>query len=644
MSCPTRLCCTASRCSTARSWWRYRAVLLVLVHLSLLLTSSAVDAAAAADAARSKALKQPKEVLTHVTFASCNRQHDDQSYWMHTIAPAVMKERGGTAAHTDLLLWLGNAVYADVGETGVAMRNARTPAGIEEEYKALTENPYYRQFVEEVVEAGGGRVVGIWDDRDLGLRFADANYTQAEAVRRLYLTQLWKGYPLSVKDNAGEGVHGALYSFTTVPAPANSPLATHFVNSVCTLTLDVRTQRSAQANLVHVLLRGTTEDGLRIYGTRGKQMDRQIEELRAEHAKVMEADLLGTAQWAWVERVISTYLAADTPSPGDAAGRAHCAVTLIASPWQILLNDNKPFEGWDLYPASRSKLLLLLKRYEVARLIFLSGHAETGEMGVVRRATKEDVTVEGPTASLFNSFPMAPLTKAAARLLPPLPSYLVELTTGGLTHTVQEAPFAGRLASWFTTPKTPEDKPENGFVKRYVFLTRTTAAQRNFGTLQLVGDAAAAPGKSSDTAKYDVLHHTRVILTLHGVQDGALLITFDKSLDNLPSYAVEPLLDEFDEEAEAATKALDLHDVAHLPVFNTFNLPGEIPWLKRRLAERQCAEVPCANGQHYMLLKVVGTLTLAFVMVLLVIVAAYYYQQRNPEIFEPETPTKLKQD
>lgn len=624
----------------------HRASLFVLLLLSACLaicSCPATNAAVIGTAKRTKAAALPTDVLTHVTFTSCNRQHDDQSYWMHTIAPAIAQERRSSTAHTDLLLWLGNAVYADVDETGVALRRPRAPEKIAHEYTALTENPYYRQFVSEVVEAGGGRVAGIWDDRDLGLRFADANYTQAEAVRRLYLQHLWKGYPESVQAAAGEGTHGALYSFTTVPAPARTPLAKFFVNSVCTVTLDVRTQRSALPNLVDVLLRGTSEDGLRMYGSGGKQLARQVEELRAAHAGVMAADLLGTAQWTWLEHVVSTFLAAGVPSPGDAAGRAHCAVTLIASPWQILLNDNKPFEGWDLYPSSRSKLLLLLKKYDVARFVFLSGHAESGELGIARRAAKADVTLTGPTASLINSFPMTPLTKPAATLLPLLPSYLVEVTTGGLTHTVQEAPVAGYFASWFTTPGIAEDKKENGFVKRYVFLTRTTTAARNFGTLQLIGIGAVGDAELAAVTPETVLQQTRLVLTLHGVRDGATLVTFDKTLDGLPSYDVDPLADEVDEDEEAATKALDLRDVARLPVFRTFNIPGDIPWLKRRLAERQCAEVPCANGQHYVLLKVLGALVLAFVVVLLFIAGVYVYQQRNPQLFEDEQP-KLKQD
>lgn len=601
--------------------------------------------------ATSRTPKQPVEVLTHVTFASCNRQHDDQSFWMQTIAPTVAQQRTPAAkAHTDLLLWLGNAVYADVDESGVAMRRARSPEGIEKEYKALVDNPYYHQFVEDVVKAQGGRVAGIWDDRDLGLRFADANYTQAEAVRRIYLTHLWRGYSLAVRDRAGEGVHGALYSFTTVPAPAGTPLAKYFVNSVCTVTLDVRTQRSPLPNLVDALLRETAEDGLRMSGARSKQRDRHIQELRAAHAKVMAADLLGSAQWAWLEHVIATYLSANAQSPGDEAGRAHCAVTLIASPWQILLNDNKPFEGWDLYPSSRSKLLLLLKKYEVARVLFLSGHAEGGELGVVRRAAKADVTLEGPTASLVNAFPVKPQTKDGAGLLPLLPSYLVELTTGGLTHTVQEAPLAGRLASWFTTPNVAEDKRENGFAKRYVFLTRTTTPKRNFGTLRIIGDGAATTPAAQDRLRVmtreAVLQHTRVNMTLHSVSDGASLVDFAAALDALPSYAaVDPLPDDYDEEQENKTKALDLQDVANLPVFHTINLPGDIPWLKRRLAERQCPEVPCANGQHYVLLKVVGALALAFVGVLLFIAAVYAFQQRHPYLFEEDaSKLKLKQE
>lgn len=620
---------------------------LVLLLSCLLLIPAPAVSAILVGTTRSRAARLPLDLLTHVTFASCNRQHDDQSFWMRTIAPALAKENPSHTARTDLLLWLGNAVYADVDESGVALRVPRSPGGIAAEYKELTENDFYRQFVEEVVEAHNGRVAGVWDDRDLGMRFADANYSQSEAVRRIYLKQLWRGYPLAVKDSAGEGAHGALYAFTTVPAPEDSQLAKYFVNSVCTVTLDVRTQRSQLPNLVDALLRSTAEDGMRMHGTRGKKLDYQIEELRAAQAAVMRADLLGTAQWAWLEDVIRTYLAAAAQSPGDDAGRAHCAVTLIASPWQILLNDNKPFEGWDLYPSSRSKLLLLLKKYEVGRVLFLSGHTESGELGVVRRAAKADITLEGPTASFINSFPLKPLTKDAARLLPLLPSYLVEVTTGGLTHTIQDAPLAGRLAHWFTSLRTAEDEKSNGFVKRHLFLTRTTTLERNFGTLQLIGEGPATTAEAraalAAVTKPDVMRQTRLVLTLRSAVSGDPLISFNGTLEQLPSYAVQPLFDEVNETEEEETMALDLHDVVHLPVFNTLNIPGDIPWLKRRLAERQCAEVPCANGQYYVLVKVVGALTLAFVVLLLFIAGVYFYQLRYPNGFDDDA-SKPKQD
>ncbi|AIN99260.1 hypothetical protein LPMP_261470 [Leishmania panamensis] len=623
------------------------ASVLFLLGVLCLLAASLIAAAATGASHKPTGKRQTTELLAHVTFASCNRQSHDQSFWMKTIASTIAAQcaRGGgnsSKPHTDLLLWLGNALYADVDEAGVAVSVARPSHAIEQEYKLLTENPRYREFVKEVVGVDG-RVIGIWDDRDLGLRGADGSYAQSEDIRRLYLGYIWKGYPLAVKDATGDGTPGALYSFTGIPAPAGSPLAALFVHSVCTITLDVRTQRTVPPNLADVLLRRNEEADLRLHGRKETSFDVNLAKIRDARAQVLKADLLGERQWAWLERTFATYLKPTVRSPGDAAGRAHCAVTLIASPWQILLNDNKPFEGWDLYPASRSRLLLLLKKYHVERFIFLSGHAELGELGVMRRSSKEDTRSEAPTATLTDSFLQERRTLPAAKLLPSRRSNLVEVTSSGLTHTVREAPLVGWLTRWLITSRVEEETQSSGLIKRPLFLSRTTTMERQFGTLQVIGDRMAEPRHASaaTASREEVLARTRVLITLHSVQRaGAPLVTLERTLANLPSYAAESLEEE---EERDAVKAMDLYDVAHLPIFNVYSSPGDYPWLKRRIAEWQCAEVPCVNGQGFMLLKLIANLVLAFAIVLVFIAAVYYYQLKHPDAHE-ENVTKLKQD
>ncbi|GET89512.1 hypothetical protein, unknown function [Leishmania tarentolae] len=618
--------------------------LLVFGVLSLV-NASLIEATSSEDVLKSKARTKAVELLAHVTFASCNRQSHDQSFWTTSIASTIAAQReraegNSTKPHTDLLLWLGNAVYADVDEAGVALSLARPSHGVEQEYKLLTENQYYRQFVEQVV-GRNGRVNGIWDDRDLGRRGADGSYAQSEALRRLYLTHIWKGYPLAVKDATGDGTPGALYSFTGIPAPTGTPLAAHFVHSVCTITLDVRTQRTALPNLADALLRRNEEVGLRLRSSEGAALGDKLTEMGNMRARVMEADLLGRRQWAWLERTFATYLAPKSRSPGDAAGRAHCAVTLIASPWQILLNDNKPFEGWDLYPASRSRLLLLLKKYKVQRFVFLSGHAEVGELGVMQRASKEGIRVEAPTATLTDSTPREPLSLPSWKLLPPQRSSLVEVTSSGLTHTLRDAPFVGRLARWFTTSRFEEDAKNNSSIQRHLLLTRNTTMERQFGTIQLIGDrVTAGHADAVEASREEVLAGTRVVITLHSVpRAGAPLFTLERTLESLPSYAVELL----EEEAENdAVEAMDLYDASYLPQFDVYNDPDHYPWLKRRMAAWQCAEVPCVSGQNFMLLKILANLALAFGAALLFLAAVYYYQLKYRDVHEDGV--KLKQD
>ncbi|KAG5499593.1 hypothetical protein JIQ42_05068 [Leishmania sp. Namibia] len=168
--------------------------------------------------------------------------------------------------------------------------------------------------------------------------------------------------------------------------------------------------------------------------------------------------------------------------------------------------------------------------------------------------------------------------------------------------------------------------------------------ERQLGTVQVIGDrvAAARPTGAGAAAapREEVLARTRVI-TLHSLQRaGAPLITLERTLDSLPSYAVEPLEERGTE--DDVVNAIDLYEAAHLPTFNVYNAPSDYPWLKRRMAEWQCAEVPCVSGQHFMLLRVITNLALAFAAFLAFIAAAYCCQLKNPNVYEEGV--KLKQD
>lgn len=627
-----------------RQSWRWCSITcpqvftLSLPILRILLSTLVIVWASTAFAVAEEKRSSSRHLLSHLTFASCNRQHQDQSFWVDVVAPTIAAERepyaqqqvNGTmqepsTAHTDLFLWLGNAAYTDIDNTGVAMRQPREVEEIEQEYRVLTGNPHYRRFVEEVVLQGGGRVAGVFDDRDLGIRWAGPNDTKSTAVRAAYIRQLWRGWSPNVTAAVTRAPHGSLYSFLTIPTPPSSRLATYFVNSQCVITLDIRTQRSPLPNLADALLHAhQSSSPAMMPGVRHSD----VVEARARRKAMLEADVLGSEQWAWLSGIIETYIAPPNAVSPEDPYRRHCAVTIIASPLQILLNDNKPFEGWDLYPSSRSRLLALLKQHAVERVVLLSGHAETAEIGVVRRAPKEDLVSDGPTAMLYKSFPLTAPTKMAAQLLPPQQSFLLEATSSGVTHVVGESTLVGRFYNFAVSPRIKEAGKSQSMLKRWIYIKRETAMERNFGTVQI--EEAHDPPRDSlqPPSLQEVLDACTITIQIRRAEKlSAPLLSHRFTLSSLPSYKILGTEDgDQDRVTEASSSASD----DPFPVFAVFNAPGEYPWLKATLAQRQCPEVPCASGQLFMIVKIVGMLSGAFVLALLFLGATALYQSREP--------------
>lgn len=519
---------------------------LALLLLSILSVPSAALGAGQGDASLSSSLAastahQGAVSLAHITFASGNRQSSDQFFWEDVVSrilasqPERFASAGGeksgvrqrTKKETDMLLWAGNAVYTDISEAGVELVKPRTPREIERQYKLLAHNTYYQRFVEQHV--GGGGVAGVWDEHDMGLRHgAEKNYSQARAVREIYVKHILQNRS-DIKDQLSR--HEGLYFFTSLPSPAGSALADVYKRAVCVVALDVVSLRSRYPDFNEALFTPFSSLDL------GHGKAKRVKDLPT-------ADLLGEEQWVWLEEIVQKYL---SPKPYDGDTRRvemeECALTLFASAWQILLNDNKPFAGWDLFPTSRTRLLTLLKNYEASRFLFLSGHAELSEIGGVTANTNDDVDRKRASGILgmhARHFPLTPLTKFSRRLLPHVrshadrkaassqrqesasdgPNGLVEVTSSGLTHSVASAPIVGRIASWLidgdrssnTLAYRPADAPrkhqettmdEGGaaasfpLMSRYLLVDRVVKLRRSIGTLQMLTPPAYAKAFAS---------------------------------------------------------------------------------------------------------------------------------------------------
>lgn len=257
---------------------------------------------------------------TTIAFGSCNLVDADQRYW-RTVA----------AAKPDLWIWLGDNIYADDGlsatltepERVKVMEERFRTGGVAERWRRQYENPEYAVFRQEVT------VTGIWDDHDYGLNNAGIGFTMKEQAESLFLDFL--------------GVEG------------DDP-------------------RRSRPGIYATRLLGSGERSVRLILLDTRYF--------AEVPGGPEADLLGEAQWSWLEKVI---------------GSSEAPVNIIASGIQVLAPSHS-YERWGHYPQAQERLLKLIRESGLRGALFISGDRHIGEI-----ALRNDSATPYPLADLTSS-------------------------------------------------------------------------------------------------------------------------------------------------------------------------------------------------------------------------------------------------
>jgi len=242
----------------------------------------------------------------------------------------------------DLWIWLGDNIYGDTEDMDVLARK----------YKKQKFGADYAAFRENT------QVIGIWDDHDYGLNDGDKRYAKKAESEELLLNFL--DVP---QDAAVRGRPGAYQSYTFGPKD----------KQVKILLLDARYFRDTLS--------------------KSKEENRR-------YLPNKTGDILGEAQWQWLERQL-------TDSPAQ--------VHLIGSGVQILPQDHG-YEKWANFPKSRQRLFDLLQRSQPANPVLLSGDRHIAELSRIE--------------------------------LDSLPQPIYELTASGMTHsweTVGEEPNRHRV-------------------------------------------------------------------------------------------------------------------------------------------------------------------------------------------------------
>ncbi len=232
----------------------------------------------------------------------------------------------------DLWMWLGDNIYADTEDMDEMAAK----------YAAQRANEGYRQLVRTTP------VVGTWDDHDYGLNDAGKEYAKRDSSQQLFLDFL--GVPEDDPRREREGVYAA---HTYGPEGRR----------VKVILLDTRYHRDSLA---------TDPDPNRRYRPRP------------------DGDVLGEAQWAWLERELRT---------------SDAQVHLIGSSVQVIPEEHG-WEKWANLPAARERLFRLLRETQVPGVVLLSGDRHLAEL------SRRDDVLDYP---------------------------LYDLTSSGLTHSYEDA-------------------------------------------------------------------------------------------------------------------------------------------------------------------------------------------------------------
>lgn len=274
-------------------------------------------------------------------------------------------------------------------------------------------------------------VFGTWDDHDMGENDAGVEYPHKATTQQYFLDFLQAPADDERWSRAGVYAFQAI-SFTDVFMADTISTAEVFGGN------QRDTQRVGEMSAAYAAALQTA------YASAVCLVLLDVRSFRERPDAGLGGDMLGEAQWLWLEHRIASDLAPDEH------GRARCALTLIGTGIQLIA-DEKTAENWAAFPKSRDRLFGLLAHYRIERVAFITGDVHMGELA-------------------------ADFSPLAVRRVLGYP--IVEATSSGLTHSAAVFPGVGPvLKAMFLSPRRRVGSLYMG---------------RNFGAARLSLDGALA--------------------------------------------------------------------------------------------------------------------------------------------------------
>jgi alkaline phosphatase D len=213
------------------------------------------------------------------------------------------------ANNPNLWIWLGDIVYADTS-------NMKVLAGY---YKKLKNGPEYKNL------RAKAQIVGVYDDHDYGYNDAAGGYPFKKASKKCLLDFL--DVPANHVTRKREGA----YTSYTFGKPGQK---------IKVIVLDTRYFRDT------------------LYADPSKQK---------RYLPNMEGDVLGAAQWKWLE---------------DELRHSTAQVNIIGCGIQYI-HEEHAFEKWANFPAARKRFFELLQRVKPSKTVLISGDRHISEVSKI---------------------------------------------------------------------------------------------------------------------------------------------------------------------------------------------------------------------------------------------------------------------
>ena len=248
---------------------------------------------------------QQKPDVTTLVFGSCSQQESDTQLWEEI-----------NAEHPQVWIWGGDNIYGDSPILDTLQRK----------YATQKNRPAYQQLLNNTI------ITGTWDDHDYGVNDGGKLFTAKKITQQAFLD-----FMNVSKDDPRRNQEG-VYSALEIGAGDRK---------VKIINLDTRYHRDTLIREYYI--------------------DSVSQRKKYNAIPNTEGDVLGEAQWSWLEKEL-------TNSTAD--------VTIINSSIQVL-SEEHPFEKWANFPVARERLFDLIIKSKAKGVLLISGDRHIAEFSKI---------------------------------------------------------------------------------------------------------------------------------------------------------------------------------------------------------------------------------------------------------------------